>query len=77
LSGAVLVALAAPWAAPGAPAPAQCPGTGDCFVPHPAQGCADPVCCRLVCQMDLSCCAVSWHAGCAALAVEHCLPPAQ
>ena len=44
----------------------SCPlaATGSCIVSHPTPGCADPVCCELVCAIDPSCCTLSWDANC-------------
>jgi hypothetical protein len=50
-----------------------CPGTGDCFVPNGTPGCADAVCCELVCALDPFCCGVEWDQLCADAAAKLCV----
>ena len=50
-----------------------CPCAGSCFEAHPSNaGCQDEVCCSGVCNVDPSCCTVSWDLGCASLAKLIC-----
>ena len=48
------------------------PSTGGCLSSHPEPGCADPVCCASVCELDPACCSIGWDDGCAALAGQLC-----
>ncbi|MHC5003418.1 MAG: hypothetical protein ACYTJ0_09870 [Planctomycetota bacterium] len=52
-----------------------CPGSGDCFEPNDTPGCADPVCCELVCASDPFCCDAEWDEACASLAHKVCDGP--
>ncbi|MHC5001596.1 MAG: hypothetical protein ACYTJ0_00590 [Planctomycetota bacterium] len=50
-----------------------CPGTGDCWTPHPTPGCSNEPCCTGVCYNRPSCCEVEWDAECVALAAQLCM----
>lgn len=49
-----------------------CPGVGDCCTSHGSPGCNDELCCDLVCTENPDCCAGTWSATCADLAVAIC-----
>jgi hypothetical protein len=46
---------------------------GDCFEFHLNPGCADSVCCGLVCGLDTFCCEEFWDENCVALANQECI----
>ena len=48
-----------------------------CFDPHGGLGCSDESCCASVCQIDVTCCEVSWDASCAEQATLNCFIPAE
>lgn len=48
------------------------PATGDCCELSGNPGCADPVCCEAVCEVDPFCCTVRWDAICASEAQFLC-----
>jgi hypothetical protein len=48
-----------------------------CFDPHGGLGCSDASCCESVCQIDVTCCEVSWDASCAEQATLNCFIPAE
>jgi hypothetical protein len=48
---------------------------GNCFEFHLNPGCADSVCCSLVCGLDTFCCEEFWDENCVALANEACVNP--
>jgi len=46
-----------------------CPGTnGGCYQIHGGAGCSNELCCKVVCEIDPSCCINLWDAGCVAFA---------
>ncbi len=54
-------------------------GAGDCGIcgsAQPTPGCGNPACEAVVCALAPSCCADSWNANCATLAVDLCCQPA-
>jgi len=56
------------------PDPACFDAEGSCFEPHGGPGCANPVCCAIVCNIDPICCE-EWDSICVAEAEELCPPP--
>jgi|GEM_PF-526914 len=51
------------------------PSAGSCFSDSGSPGCADLVCCQLVCNIDPFCCAISWDGACVGLANAECGAP--
>ena len=43
-------------------------GSGDCCVANGTPGCDDDVCCSIVCELDETCCSLSWESFCVTLA---------
>lgn len=52
-----------------------CGNGGDCFVAGTEAGCADVVCCKEICLIDIVCCNTIWDQVCADLASDYCDPP--
>ena len=53
------------------PNPLGCPGEGGpCGQPNMTPGCDDIDCCRRVCTIDPSCCAVAWDETCVLQATQ-------
>lgn len=50
----------------------SCPGEGSCFAVHETPGCADAVCCDVVCENDSVCCETAWDEFCVDGAVQWC-----
>ena len=50
------------------------PDAGPCDKPHEDPYCDDEGCCEFVCLLDVTCCSVSWDAGCVAIADLVCSP---
>ncbi|MFM7051113.1 MAG: hypothetical protein ACKOYN_03140 [Planctomycetota bacterium] len=46
-----------------------------CYTAHAAPGCSDSACCIAVCQIDVTCCDVTWDAACAQAATLQCFVP--
>ncbi len=51
------------------------PSTGSCTEPHKTPFCNDEACCKLVCEIDESCCSIKWDENCAQTAVQLCTFP--
>lgn len=73
VNGADIGSLLAAWG--------QCPddngggggGGGDnCAEVHSRPGCTDPVCQKVVCNLDPICCSVTWDEVCVQLAIDNC-----
>jgi hypothetical protein len=58
---------------PGGP-PVECglPNQGPCLQVHATPGCDNASCCTAVCNVDPSCCSVSWDNFCVQLAITSC-----
>lgn len=52
------------------------PDSGSCYASSGSAGCADPVCCQSVCDIDPFCCSIGWDGSCANLALSVCGSPA-
>ena len=50
------------------------PAAGSCFEPRPTPYCDNANCCRIVCEIDPSCCDVMWDKACVAIATSTCKP---
>ncbi len=51
------------------------PKSGSCFIAHGNPGCVDAVCCNSICNVDPTCCEVTWDATCAEAATLQCYTP--
>ena len=50
--------------------PGTCDAAEDCCQAHATPGCSDPVCEKLLCDVDPFCCDVEWDVACADAAQE-------
>jgi len=50
------------------------PNAGSCTAVHSDPFCSDKACCVFVCDLDASCCALSWDENCVSLALGICDP---
>ena len=50
------------------------PAAGSCLEPRPIPYCDDADCCRIVCEIDPSCCDAAWDKACVAIATSTCKP---
>ena len=46
--------------------------SGDCLEPHTTPYCDDVYCCKVVCEIDPTCCTIDWDIGCVSVAEERC-----
>ena len=51
-----------------------CPSPGLCQAQHRNPGCNDAACCHAVCDIDPTCCQITWDSGCAQTARDYCKP---
>lgn len=51
------------------------PGRGPCLLPHPENGCVDPLCSTAVCSVRPECCTAGWDALCVEAAFAICIDP--
>lgn len=51
------------------------PDTGSCYADSGSPGCADPICCQVVCNLDPFCCAIGWDGACVSTAFNVCGDP--